>query len=115
MPVSLATACRVLASRQSNEASNLALERPAGSPSLAAAAQRGVRRTCGGLDIGTAAVIAGVGERDPSPIIVNNAGSEAKWVAVLAECLRDLASSRGDSRPPKPGTAGVAARGGGFP
>jgi len=38
---------RVLASRQSNEASNLALERTAGSHPLAAAVQRGVRRIGG--------------------------------------------------------------------
>jgi len=44
-PRPLATACRVLASRQSNEASNLALERTAGSHPLAAAAQRGVMRS----------------------------------------------------------------------
>jgi len=43
-PCPLATAGRVLASWQSNEASNLALERTAGSHPLAAAAQRGVRR-----------------------------------------------------------------------
>ncbi len=74
MPYPIAAARRVSASRQRDEASNLALEQTAGSPALAAAAHRGVRRMRGGESSGPCERLTRGRESAGGPVIPSRLG-----------------------------------------